>query len=47
MVAIVCIGNIAIDQDGDRANYRGLLVVPLALALWPTWMLFLRRKSTS
>jgi hypothetical protein len=34
-------GNPGIDINGNQVNYWGNLFVPLALALWPAWMLVL------
>ena len=36
------LGNPGIELSGRQVNYWGMLVVPLALALWPAWVLLLR-----
>jgi len=47
MVAMLRIGNPAIVAGGGHVNYWGMLVVPLALALWPVWVLLVQRKRPS
>lgn len=43
IVLMLRVGNNSLTAEGDIYNYWGLLVMPLALALWPTWVLSLRR----
>lgn len=45
MLAMLRIGNPGIDAAGHQVNYWGMLVVPFALSLWPTWALVLHRDS--
>jgi hypothetical protein len=33
-----------LDAEGNQINYWGMLVVPLALSLWPAWALLLQRE---
>jgi hypothetical protein len=47
ILAMVRFGNIAIAPDGTQVNYWGMLVVPLALALWPSWVLLLKRTRST
>lgn len=47
ILAMVRFGNIAIAPDGTQVNYWGMLVVPLALALWPSWILLLKRTRST
>ena len=43
LLMMVRVGNNSLTAEGEIFNYWGLLVMPLALALWPTWVLALRR----
>ena len=45
--AMLRIGNPGIELSGRLVNYWGMLVVPLALALWPAWVLLLRGDEES
>jgi len=47
MLAMVRLGNVAVDTEGTQINYWGMLVVPLALSLWPAWALLLWRERPS
>ena len=44
VLAWLRIGNSGINAVGDSVNTWGMLVVPFALALWPTWALLLQRS---
>lgn len=47
LLAMLRIGNTALDLEGAQINYWGMLVVPLGLALWPAWALLLGRRAGS
>jgi hypothetical protein len=44
LLAMLRFGNVALDAEGNQINYWGMLVVPLALSLWPAWALLLQRE---
>ena len=43
LLLMLRVGNNSLTAEGEIFNYWGLLVMPLALALWPTWVLLLWR----
>jgi len=45
MLAMLRIGNPAVG-DAGAVNYWGMLTIPLGLALWPVWALWLSRERT-
>lgn len=46
MLVMTRYGNSAVDAEGRLINYWGMLVVPLALSLWPAWALVFYRKAS-
>jgi hypothetical protein len=44
-VGMLRFGNASITPQGAILNYWGLLFVPIALALWPTWTLIVLRED--
>ena len=46
LLAMLLFGNVAYDAAGSARNYWGILVIPLALALWPASALLLIRRRT-
>ncbi len=43
LLMMLRVGNNSLTAEGEIFNYWGLLVMPLALALWPAWVLVLWR----
>jgi len=46
VMAMLRLGNVALDTEGNQINYWGMLVVPLALSLWPAWALLLQTQRS-
>jgi hypothetical protein len=47
LVIMLRVGNNSVTAEGAIYNYWGMLFVPLALALWPVWVLLLPDRSPS
>lgn len=43
LLLMLRVGNNSLTAEGEIFNYWGLMVLPLALALWPAWLLLLWR----
>jgi len=43
LIAMLFVGNIPLDAEGNMRNYWGILVIPTALSLWPASALLLAR----